>query len=895
MDSKKWRRELDKISELKGMLVSVNPTLDEQASRQVRQLYELFASFAKLENELSSAGFLGKRKVQTQVEKVGGDLEDEFMRVVRDFAELYRKEKKSVTELMSKLEEMKPKEAKAVASIPFPSVAAGDFQDFEKLFGFAETFSKQYSSLRNDIARETKELHDENRGTVETYERHITIDRSAVTTSVSNQDVLGLPLTDLIILSDKLKEEKEYLDGRKDEVGRMLGVSLMSDVESLQSSVETATRLGLDLPMDFSQKLRMLARDASKATDLTTLLALENQMHSSRLQIANMLRDRIINMKHEVTSKIVEGGIPVTSDVLPTAPVISTETEDVPTLLSSYQEMVGWEGQVKIALKDQIEEILEDISKATDSPEDTGIKDVVSVREFLAEAKKDLKKNEIDYMIRVHTHAKQMDEAHRKAVTDSIRKYLTRFNELATSADRVLDHAQLSKKAPRVEELEGGIVYLLQSLKNLRDAVESGVATFRQACEQEIDAIIQDLQTIKPAYAEIFLPIIVDLEEGSAKINKLTEFAEIRSEMRTTKESILAKAQEALENLRYRLSIKIRLAAAKLLGAGVELPEDVQEAISELNNIGVAADNVFSLPAIARKMIEIYEKRITGNVLESLEKEVKGLLDSFGKAASIGVPLVEELETLQKLKDEPPTELEDAADAFDVLASLTTSNTIQEKIRNRADDAYKQIKGAVSIFEQQGKQDFVDRLNTLLDQVPSKMREEDKFVTDSLEVCLTLANIQDEMLGVIKSIAGQDGEDHTKEIKNRSKYYSTIERVYETHPDEFSDLIYDLSKIKELEKSLSDAVQLNEALEYFNKLKELRMGWVEKAEKMDDWHKSMKMFMTGFSPAASADERTKFIDDAVRKIKETYSREDISSYLTWAIKEIMKSMVEKRG
>ena len=99
----------------------------------------------------------------------------------------------------------------------------------------------------------------------------------------------------------------------------------------------------------------------------------------------------------------------------------------------------------------------------------------------------------------------------------------------------------------------------------------------------------------------------------------------------------------------------------------------------------------------------------------------------------------------------------------------------------------------------------------------------------------------------------------------------------------------------QLELDLETAEQLDNALTYFNDLKKMREEWTEKAEKMDDWHKSMKMFMTGFSPAASLDEREKFIEDAVRKIKDTYSREDISSYLTWAIKEIAQSMVEKRG
>ncbi|MHA2355869.1 MAG: hypothetical protein ACXADC_11880, partial [Candidatus Thorarchaeota archaeon] len=451
------------------------------------------------------------------------------------------------------------------------------------------------------------------------------------------------------------------------------------------------------------------------------------------------------------------------------------------------------------------------------------------------------------------------------------------------------------KKAPKVEDLEGGIVYLLQSLASLRVAVEDGVATFRDACKQEIEVIVEDLQTIKPAYAEIFMPIITELDEGSMRIEKLNDFGEIRSEMRTIKDTILVKAQESLENLRYRLGVKIRLAAAKLMGAGVEIPKEAQEAISELNSVAVAADTVFSLPAIARKMVELYEHKISAEVIESLKEEVTKLQKSFDQAHAIGVPVNDELKLLKKLQDTPPEELETAADSFDRLMSLTTSPDVHKKIKTRAEEAYSQIQGAVSIFEEQGMSDFVGRLKGLLEQVPDQFAKESKHIFEVLDVCLTLANIQDEMLQVINGIATKDGEAHLDEIKKQSEYYSTIEAVYDKHPKDFSKLIFPLQKMKKLETELSDALVLSDAISNFNELKGLRIEWIEKAGKMDDWHKSMKVFMTGFSPSASAEQRETFLTDAIKKVKETYSREDISSYLTWAIREIADRMVGKRG
>jgi hypothetical protein len=888
--------QLDKLAEMKAMLISINPSLEEQAERQMHHIYDIFANLSKLENEAATAGMLKKGKMKTQVDKVASELQDYFMRTVRDFADLFRKEQRDIIAMAPRLQAIKPEETKAISTLSFPNIAAGNPEDFQKLHGFAEAFSKRAVTLHQDLAGETKTLLDENKRTVETYQRHVTIDTGEVATTVSTDDISRLPVMSLILLMEKLRAERTYLDGRKDEVTRMLSVHLVSDIDSLSASAETASKLGLELPVDFGQKLRVLGRDSAKATNLTTLMSLDNQLQSARTQLANLLRDRIINIKHEVTTKIVDGGIPTTADIIPQAPLAGIEREDIASLLSSLGKMAEWTAQVRLALKDRIEDILQEIGKALEAPTDSGIKDTAAVKQFLADSRAQLGKADVDALTRVYLKARTMQDDERRFITEKIRSYLGRFNELATSADRVLDYAQLSKKAPKVDELQsGGIAYLLQSLGQLKQSVDSGVATFRDACNQEIEAIIEDLQTIKPAYAEIFMPITERLDEGKQKLQRINEFAEIRSEMRNIKDTILVMAKEALENLRYRLGVKIRLAAAKLMGAGVEIPPEVQEGIAELNNTGVAAETVFSLPAIARKMIEIYEQKISSKVIELLMAEVTKLETSFGKARIIGVDLGKELQVLASIRSEPPEDLEAAADSFDRLQKLTTSPIVLQKIKSRASEAYVQIRNAVAAFEQQGMADSVGRLKTLIDEVPTQLAAQPKHVFESLDVCLTLANIQEEMITMIKTMSSKDRQEYEKTLRERSKYYSTIERVYEKHPKDFSALIYPLDKMKKLESDLASARMLDEALKLFNQVKELRKGWVEKAEKMDEWHKTLKMYMTGFSPGASSDQRQKFVDEAIKKIKDTYSREDISSYLSWAVKEIVASMMEKRA
>ncbi|RLI56591.1 MAG: hypothetical protein DRO87_07850, partial [Candidatus Thorarchaeota archaeon] len=120
MDSHGWRRELDKLAELKGILTSVNPNMEEQTNRQVRHLYDIFANLSKLENDLRNAGLLKKRKVQAEIEKTTNELENNFMRTTRDFAEYFRKEHKDVIAILPKIQELRPKEAKAISGLNFP-------------------------------------------------------------------------------------------------------------------------------------------------------------------------------------------------------------------------------------------------------------------------------------------------------------------------------------------------------------------------------------------------------------------------------------------------------------------------------------------------------------------------------------------------------------------------------------------------------------------------------------------------------------------------------------------------------------------------------------------------------------------------------------------------------
>jgi hypothetical protein len=45
LDSHAWRREIDKVAEIKGILISLNKALEDQTDRTARHLYDTLAKY----------------------------------------------------------------------------------------------------------------------------------------------------------------------------------------------------------------------------------------------------------------------------------------------------------------------------------------------------------------------------------------------------------------------------------------------------------------------------------------------------------------------------------------------------------------------------------------------------------------------------------------------------------------------------------------------------------------------------------------------------------------------------------------------------------------------------------------------------------------------------------
>ena len=895
MELRKYRKNIDTLSEIRSALNTVNPNGNEAVETSMRNLYTLYGKMDKLEREIKSTSginFLKKKRLEESLNKMAGDFETDFYETLRLANDRLKRRYREVRDLIPRIREYNAQYARQLESLAFPDVACIDENDLKLVHEFAFTFEKLYSQLVSSLVKDLKVLLDENKRTLDTYDRHIKIDRGEVPVTSSRESINETRLEDLLDLRDTLLVEQKYLDGRKGEVGKALSNNIIINVESLQASAETASRLGIELPVDFIQSLRLIARDASKTSNLTTLLSLEQQYESAKSKLIRLIQDRIINIKHETTSLIAEGGIPTTSEVIPPPPQENMQTDDPNVALMGYQKMLEWQSSVRIALKEKVSTLVSDLSAAVKNQELLNLTNINDLKEFVDNVEEKIEKANIAELVKFYLRGTDMLENVRRIVINEIKNYNEKLNELLSSAQGVLDPSTLMKKMPKINTQDMSLVYLIASLKNLIDAVNSGVNTFKEASRQDLQSLIEGFQTIKPAYSDIFMPVISHLDTGLHVLETLNSLQAIRNHIKNVKEAGIVKAQDALENLRYRLTVKIRLANTRILNAGLEIPEKVLSAVNELTNLGITISSLKEAPRIARKMIELYEKNIAGEVIGMLENEMDHIVALLRKAELIGVDVTDEIKQIEEIRSQSFSDVETAAEAFDNLLKITSAPELRQKIIDKARDSWAQLTKAVDLMGNKVDPNIIAKLKGLLDQVPSQLDQKSQSIKPLLDTCLTLANIQDEMLKILKDIHTKEKTDYENYLKSVTKYYSTVQRVYLKHRSEFSEIIFPLNQLEEAEENLMKARRLSELLSIYEQIQSLREQWRKKLDDIDDWHKTLRMYLSGFNPRAPPVERDKYIEETIKRIKETFSRNDISTYLSWALQEIALAMVE---
>jgi Mg2+ and Co2+ transporter CorA len=422
--------------------------------------------------------------------------------------------------------------------------------------------------------------------------------------------------------------------------------------------------------------------------------------------------------------------------------------------------------------------------------------------------------------------------------------------------------------------------------------VENRIDLFRKAWERELNALMAEIQVIKPTYRESFKTMEEFLDTAITQIRSSTSFEEIEGVAREAQGDALYKAQDAIENLKYRLDLKLRLAVSKLLGMGLTIPSEVQAAIQELTQIVPASETYEEAIRKAHHIVELFEKRIVGYFNQTLNEQIKAFSELTSVSATLGIKTDTYVKQSMKLQDKLPANIEELPDRFDELRELLTDAKLLKDIRSKANEVWRNLNSVTDLLERHGQAEIVVKLKDLLARVPDAL--DANQVNTVLEICMALIEAQNSVLDILRNMEQKTESAFEQLLENTTEYYSTIKRVYASRPTEFSKIIFPIDTLQNLRGKLETVTSLPEAIDIFTTIRSLEQQWLEKIKELDEWHKALRVFLADFNPAAPKAERNRQLNEIEKRIRETYTREDTANYLTWAARELGAVMVEQK-
>jgi hypothetical protein len=695
-----------------------------------------------------------------------------------------------------------------------------------------------------------------------------------------------------LTLRSRLLEEKEYLTSRRDEVISLLQSKLLNELSSLETYVKTAEKIGVQVPPTISQNIETIRKNTS-TDNLTSLLSLDNQFESIQDKFGNMIKDSVVNVEHETLNLLLSAGITKKSEVIPNTPPLSDDVSDIATLLSDYQSMLDWRKQVENNVAELCNSFLDKLKPVLAK---TGENEEY-LRDFVEKMRIKIQESSLEDLPTVYLEVTDRFQKEKERIIDHIKLLEGELDDLSSTAGESLDQTEIAKMS-----VLGSLRYstdreipdLLAVEKQLETHVAKYSESYQRAAQEELTNLLEDLETIRPPYNAYFEPVVELTKKNIHLIGDTVSTFDIKSLLQDTKKEIVIKGGDAIENIKYKLTLKVRLAVVKILEGQYHLPKEIQEAVSELNEMKTSVLDPYAVATHTRRMIEIYEHKIEGEINTYLIEEVKKLNEQLSALLEVGIEGVRpHLETLQKLKTLLPAELSELTDHFDSLETIKTDQELLKEAREQVNQKISELDRSNFLLRKHGQGDLIKRFETLIIGVRSKI---DKEPLESLiGLSLDLDAIMQEIKAIIIELdTGESGKSEAS-LHEKSKYYPTIKSIQKERALNFDNVIYPVSKISELKDKLQRTPSLKEAVDLFEEIRSLEERWGRKIAEIHEWHKTLRVFLASFDPKASEGELYRQVEDIKRAIKETYPKEDISSYLSWAAEELVETMLKKKS
>ena len=868
-----------------GVLPSEAETALEDVGRELLTL-EGFDRDAKTSFSLG----LKKRRLAKQIDAGIPAIKDGLQRALQLHIEMLRSYMTELEDLKATIMTFDIKLGRDLNRLSFPSTQGGFAVVLPVISRFVTNLEGISKQLREALLKQANDMLERNKALIKTYDRFVGIDTSDVSISAERDTVEANTISDLFEIRKTLRKEHEYLTSRRGEVVDTLRAKLQSSIESSLALLETARGLELNVPMAISTSLEAINKQLEDESNLTTLLGLVQQYDGQVLKASSEVRRQLLEFAHSLNRTLAQANISSEATFLPPPPPEVPKEADLATLIASYERIQAYKTNVETAIRAETTRILDDLTRAVKRKV---LSNTEELDAFVTRSSKKIQKVDLSNLVKVYSDvAAQIIDEHGKLLAE-IREQealLTRISETATT---ILDKTTMGAAPAPVRSSDITFPELVEAYARLRKHSENRIDLFRKAWERELNALLAEIQVIKPTYRESFKTMEEFLEGAIAQIRNSKSFEEIEAVAREAQGDALYKAQDAIENLKYRLDLKLRLAVSKLLGMNLTIPSEVQAAIQELTGIVPASETYEEAIRKAHHIVELFEKRIVGYFNQALNEQIKAYSELTGISTTLGIKTDTYVKESVKLQEKLPANIEELPDRFDELGALLTEPKLLKDIRAKANEVWNNLNSVTDLLERHGQAEIVVKLKTLLARVPDTLAAEQ--VTVVLEISMALVEAQKSVLDILRNMEAKTAAAFEQLLENTTEYYSTIKRVYDSRPREFSQMIFPLETLQTMRDKLDGVESLPEAIDIFTTIRSLEDQWLDRIKQLDEWHKALRIFLADYNPASPKAERNRQLNEIEKRIRETYTSEDTASYLSWASRELAAVMSDKKS
>ncbi|MFX0172750.1 MAG: hypothetical protein ACFE9L_12605 [Candidatus Hodarchaeota archaeon] len=343
---------LHEIGELATELRSLDPMV--QVISPLNEAQRLVTEIERLENDLSSAGFLKKRGIRKNLaqnrERYRELTEDLLNTLLIGYRKIYFDLANNIKEIAKFI----PQETETIRSLQIPSF------DPTQIVDFSSNVFKAYSQISEVLRGKNLSLLISNREIIDSYSKFVDFDEEKIRISsqTTKTSIHVMMISDLLELFNQLETENAYLKQRRKGTEGKIQIAIIQMASEVQQHLDTVTSIGLDLGEKIDvlkNQVQEVKANAEGTTSVESLIDWEKNLDALRTDFINILRTYEISLKTETEEQIGRilqiSSSQGSESSLTSAPEIDVSSTNLSEIIRDIEKLRSWHQKQILAAK----------------------------------------------------------------------------------------------------------------------------------------------------------------------------------------------------------------------------------------------------------------------------------------------------------------------------------------------------------------------------------------------------------------------------------------------------------------------------------------------------------------------------------------------------------------